>query len=234
MSTTLTRERASGLRKLECAIAKKYIGGTPWRIVAWGLGNFAVWVALWPLVITGMLPLWAGFLINSFWMVQGYTPAHEGVHMNIHGKDTRFHWLNYLYGVVNVGYGFHSYTMHAHNHRLHHQHANDPDRDPEHFVARAKTFPEGVLRCYLYYFTATIHGFRNTKYHPRPKRYLTRIASELGVVFSVHAIIVAAERRIMAEYPAADVLIHADPKGRAEPHGPETLRALPEDAEEGA
>ena len=51
---------------------------------------------------------------------------------------------------------------------------------------------------------------------------------------AAHAIIVAAERRIMAEYPAADVLIHADPKGRAEPHGPETLRALPEDAEEGA
>ncbi len=34
-----------------------------------------------------------------------------------------------------------------------------------------------------------------------------------------HEIVVDAERRVMAEFPAADVLIHADPKGEAEPHG---------------
>lgn len=34
-----------------------------------------------------------------------------------------------------------------------------------------------------------------------------------------HAILVAAEHRVLAAYPAADIIIHADPKGRAEPHG---------------
>ncbi|HCR93432.1 MAG TPA: cation transporter [Oceanicaulis sp.] len=34
-----------------------------------------------------------------------------------------------------------------------------------------------------------------------------------------HAILVAAEARVMAAYPAADLLIHPDPKGRAAPHG---------------
>ncbi len=34
-----------------------------------------------------------------------------------------------------------------------------------------------------------------------------------------HQIIVAAERRLLEIYPAADILIHADPHGRAEPHG---------------
>ncbi len=34
-----------------------------------------------------------------------------------------------------------------------------------------------------------------------------------------HAIVVDAEERVMAEFPAADVLIHPDPKGKAEPHG---------------
>lgn len=38
-----------------------------------------------------------------------------------------------------------------------------------------------------------------------------------------HRIIVAAERRILDEYPAADVLIHPDPRGRAEPHGQENF-----------
>ncbi|PWE18405.1 cation transporter [Marinicauda salina] len=34
-----------------------------------------------------------------------------------------------------------------------------------------------------------------------------------------HKTVVAAERRLMAAYPAADILIHPDPKGFAEPHG---------------
>lgn len=36
---------------------------------------------------------------------------------------------------------------------------------------------------------------------------------------AAHRIIVAAEQRILAVYPGADVLIHPDPHGRAEPHG---------------
>ncbi len=34
-----------------------------------------------------------------------------------------------------------------------------------------------------------------------------------------HAVIVAAEKRLLAEFPQADIIIHADPRGRAEPHG---------------
>jgi cation diffusion facilitator family transporter len=34
-----------------------------------------------------------------------------------------------------------------------------------------------------------------------------------------HQIVVAAERRVLQAFPAADILIHADPEGRAEPHG---------------
>ncbi len=36
-----------------------------------------------------------------------------------------------------------------------------------------------------------------------------------------HQVVVAAERRILEAFPGADILIHADPRGRAEPHGRE-------------
>ena len=36
---------------------------------------------------------------------------------------------------------------------------------------------------------------------------------------AAHKIVVAAERRILEAFPAADIIIHADPRGRAEPHG---------------
>lgn len=36
---------------------------------------------------------------------------------------------------------------------------------------------------------------------------------------SVHKVIVDAENRVLSEFPSADILIHPDPRGRAEPHG---------------
>ena len=36
---------------------------------------------------------------------------------------------------------------------------------------------------------------------------------------AAHAVIVDAEKRILTAFPAADIIIHADPRGRAEPHG---------------
>jgi hypothetical protein len=36
---------------------------------------------------------------------------------------------------------------------------------------------------------------------------------------AAHEAIVAAEKRILEVFPAADIIIHADPRGRAEPHG---------------
>ncbi len=36
-----------------------------------------------------------------------------------------------------------------------------------------------------------------------------------------HQVVVAAEKRILEAFPGADILIHADPHGRAEPHGEE-------------
>ncbi|HEY3949679.1 cation diffusion facilitator family transporter [Phenylobacterium sp.] len=36
---------------------------------------------------------------------------------------------------------------------------------------------------------------------------------------AAHKAIVAAEKRVLDAFPAADIIIHADPRGRAEPHG---------------
>jgi cation diffusion facilitator family transporter len=42
---------------------------------------------------------------------------------------------------------------------------------------------------------------------------------------AAHKVVVGAERRVMEAYPAADVLIHPDPQGRAEPHGNRYFRS---------
>jgi cation diffusion facilitator family transporter len=48
---------------------------------------------------------------------------------------------------------------------------------------------------------------------------------------AAHEVLVAGERRVLEEYPSADIIIHADPRGRAEPHGgafAEASAGLPE------
>jgi cation diffusion facilitator family transporter len=44
---------------------------------------------------------------------------------------------------------------------------------------------------------------------------------------AAHRVLVAAERRILARFPAADIIIHADPHGLAEPHGGAFAQAGP-------
>ncbi|WP_422005175.1 fatty acid desaturase [Pyruvatibacter mobilis] len=144
MSTILTRERDIELRKLEFEIAKKYIGGTPWRIVAWGLGNFAVWVALWPLVITGMLPLWAGFLLATLSITLSYLPSHEAQHSNIARPGSRLRWLNELVGHVSTIHLVFPYKVGRLTHLEHHAHTNNPELDPDYSVT-AETWWKSVL-----------------------------------------------------------------------------------------
>jgi len=41
---------------------------------------------------------------------------------------------------------------------------------------------------------------------------------EISLV-AAHQAVVAAEKRILGEFPVADIIIHPDPRGKAEPHG---------------
>ena len=60
ISPTLSSDERKHLAQQERDIAGKYVGGVPWIMVAWGLGNFTLWVSLWPLVFLGVIPLWLG------------------------------------------------------------------------------------------------------------------------------------------------------------------------------
>ena len=45
---------------------------------------------------------------------------------------------------------------------------------------------------------------------------------------AAHHVIIAAENRVLAAFPSADIIIHADPRGRAEPHGGAFAESRPE------
>ena len=132
--TPLSRARDAELRRQEFAIAKKYSGGTPWRIVAWGLGNFAAWLTLWPLVMTGTLPLWAGFILATVSITLSYLPSHEAQHSNIARPGTKLRWLNELVGHVSTLHLVFPFKTARITHLEHHAHTNNPELDPDYSV----------------------------------------------------------------------------------------------------
>ena len=120
------------LHKEELALAQPFLGRVPWEMVAWGLGNFCFWLALFPLTMSGAIPLWAGFLLATFCTSICYLPSHEAQHSIIGAEGSKLRWLNELVGHVSTIPLVLPYRIAWITHRQHHAHANDPELDPDH------------------------------------------------------------------------------------------------------
>lgn len=131
------------LKRAEAAIARQFHGRVPWEMVAWGLGNFAFWLALWPLTILGIIPLWAGFLLATFAVAVCYLPSHEAQHSIIAAEGTKLRWLNELVGYVSLIPLVLPYRLAWITHRMHHAHTNDPELDPD-FYTSAPTWWQSI------------------------------------------------------------------------------------------
>ncbi|MFT4569832.1 MAG: beta-carotene hydroxylase [Hyphomicrobiaceae bacterium] len=124
-------------QRAEMAIAKKYQGRVPWEMVAWGLGNTCVWMTIWPLTFSGVLPLWVAFIASTICITLSYLPSHEAQHSIIGAEGTSLRWLNQLVGHVSTIPLVLPYRIAWITHRRHHAHANDPELDPDRYNAGA-------------------------------------------------------------------------------------------------
>lgn len=131
------------LQREEATIARKYLGRVPWEMVVWGLGNFVVWLSLWPLVFSGMLPLWAGFLLSTLCCILAYLPSHEAQHSIIAAEGTKLRWLNELVGHISTIPLVFPYRVAWITHKQHHAYANDEKRDPD-ITSRAETWWQSI------------------------------------------------------------------------------------------
>ena len=125
------RQARQRLLAEERAIAAKYMGGPMWGYAVFALGGFALWVALFPLAMAGVLPLWLGFLVSTALATAGYVTSHEAMHSNIARKGEKLRWLNELVGQVSTIPLIFPFSMARIMHLQHHYHCNDPLRDPD-------------------------------------------------------------------------------------------------------
>ena len=119
------------LLRLERSIADQFMGGLPWGSIAWAFTNLAVWLSLWPLTLSGMLPLWATAPIATLNVILAYLPSHEAQHRIIAREGERLFWLNELVGHLSPFPMGLSYEAARLTHYEHHKHANHPELDPD-------------------------------------------------------------------------------------------------------
>ena len=134
--------------KEERAIAQKYIGPFPWFMVIWGLGGFLGWVALFPLVHLGLIPMWLGCLLATVILCYSYLPRHEAQHGNIGRTNTRWSWLNETIGHLSIFPILLPYRLHRAIHLKHHANTNHDERDPDIYM-RADTIWGAMYNAYL-------------------------------------------------------------------------------------
>ena len=119
------------LIKRERAVAAQHMGMVPWGSVLWCFANLACWLALWPLVILGYVPLWLGFIVATANVALCYLPSHEAQHDIIAKPGQPLRWLNELVGHVStIPLGL-TYGVAKLTHMEHHKHANHPELDPD-------------------------------------------------------------------------------------------------------
>ncbi|NQY15416.1 MAG: fatty acid desaturase [Henriciella sp.] len=119
------------LLRMEREIAARHLDKFPYFAVFWAFSNFAVWLALWPLVFMGIIPLWLGFIIATANITLSYLPSHEAQHDIIAKPGAKLRWLNQLVGHVSTIPLVLPYQVAKITHMDHHKHANDPELDPD-------------------------------------------------------------------------------------------------------
>ena len=119
---------------LERKLAGPYLRMFPLGIIVWGFANTVAWLSLWPLVFTGMLPLWVAFPMAVLNIALSYLPSHDAQHSIIARRGQPLRWLNELLGQVSLIPLASSFRVLRHTHFEHHRNTNHPELDPDHEV----------------------------------------------------------------------------------------------------
>ena len=160
----------TALAKMERQIARKYMDKLSIPMVLWPIANLITWLALWPLVFTGIMPLWLGFIIATINVTLSYLPSHEAQHDIYARPGDKLRWLNQAIGhlsLIPLAYGYKALRL---THLEHHKHTNTPGLDPDHLYNDGQTLWQAIWK--------TVQGYQpNSEAATSYKNCLERLST---------------------------------------------------------
>lgn len=144
------------------------VPGVAWpTLMVWG-SCLALWTASTGLAIAGVIPYWAGGLVNAVAAFAIFTPMHDASHRSV----GRARWVNEVVGRIGVLPLIGPFTAFRHVHQEHHKHTNDEDKDPDYWSGRkpAVLLPLRWMTQDFYYYAVYL---KNWKRRPVAERWET-------------------------------------------------------------
>ncbi|WP_336366060.1 fatty acid desaturase family protein [Marinobacter sp. C2H3] len=182
--------------------AKQHIGSVAWPTVlltALVLVAFAVNLAAFSL---GLTPAWLSTLLLAALTYIAYTPLHEAVHGNVHGRHHGLKWLNDLCGYLAAPLIAVPYQSHRIEHFTHHRYTNQPDRDPDFMVSDMGRGPLQALVAVLRFIVLQNTFFARAYWHKATTRERAIYSAEVLVSLGWRAAFLVA-----VDQPGAGVVI---------------------------
>lgn len=109
--------------------------GVAWPTVALAVCAVAGHAGVCAAALAGLLPLWAGAIANTLLAYLAFTPMHEASHGNVNGREAGLAWLNEAVGWATGVLLLSPFSAFRALHLRHHAATNDPERDPDYWVA---------------------------------------------------------------------------------------------------
>lgn len=120
--------------------------GAAWPTVALFVALWAALIASVTISLKGVMPLWAGCLLNAAILYVLAHINHEAIHRNISGGNPRLRWLNEAIGQYGSIWFFLPFPAFKAVHLAHHRAPNDKTTDGDMWVAKENPFAVFV-RC---------------------------------------------------------------------------------------
>jgi len=143
-----------------------------WRTLWLGLALPLIWLGSSSLYLTQQIPAGLAFVANTLTAYFAFTVLHEAVHGNIRAGQ-RFRRCEKLLGWLSGALLTVPFPVFRHLHLRHHAHTNDPEQDPDYWVA-ASSIGGVLLKCSSIVLAYYWHFFKTRPRQPKPheKKYL--------------------------------------------------------------
>jgi len=158
---------------MDTSIGRAFSGRVAWPTLWLFAASLSLFLGSTILSSLSIWPYWLAILLNVIALYLLFTPMHEASHGNIAGGTASYRSLEHLIGWCSALALTVPYPIFVLLHHTHHAHTNDPERDPDYWVADRNPLRIflriiSILPAYYYHFgTYLIQGKARTKREKR-------------------------------------------------------------------
>ncbi|MCB1169762.1 MAG: fatty acid desaturase [Leptospiraceae bacterium] len=147
-------------------IWKEYSGHVAYPTAFLALGCLAGFMGSSVAYALGALPLWLAMFLNAFIGYLIFTPLHEASHSNIGTRKGVWKWFDSAVGWLSGAVLIAPFSAFKVLHLRHHSNTNDPDMDPDHWMATSNPLLltlRGLTIIPRYYYHFFAHADKQAK-----------------------------------------------------------------------